>query len=294
MTADARARGGLHGAASANAFYKQQSAGATSFVGRLRADGDVAGPVAIGVSTVGCDAYDIAARGRRGRRGRGLRRLGVRPRALRAARRRPSATSAGSAQLPGRRTWTNGTLLASVVTHEIGHNLGAHHANAFRCTGAGGVAVMVSPSCETTEYGDPFDTMGVTGRLMSSWHRLQIGQLPAGQELRLKASQTVSLTSSDDFTSPGTRLLIVPRKSAGVPVASSLAVELRSPLAPFDNFAVGGPGDDRRVGARRAQPDGGRAEPAARRAARDGSAGRRAAAGRRDAARRALRHLDPR
>ena len=100
---------------------------------------------------------------------------------------------------------------------------------------------MLSPSCETVEYGDPFDTMGVIGRLMSSWHRLQIGQLPAGQDLRLKASQTLSLTSSDDFTSPGTRVVLVPRKSAGVPVASSLAIELRSPLAPFDTFAAGEP-----------------------------------------------------
>ena len=239
-TADAARADVFTGAASTNAFFMQQSAGATSFVGRARADGDVAGPLAIGVSTVGCEAYDIAAAADAAAVAAGFA-VSAYDHVLYALPETVECDFGGLGQLPGRRTWTNGSLEASVVTHELGHNLGAHHANAFRCTGTGNIAVTLSPSCVTTEYGDPFDTMGVTGRLMSSWHRLQIGQLPAGQQLRLKGSQTVSLTSSNDFTSPGARVLVVPRKSAGVAVSSSLAVELRSSLAPFDAFPVGDP-----------------------------------------------------
>ena len=228
------------GPASVNAFFTQQSAGATSLVGRVRADGDVAGPLAIDVSTAGCDVYEIAAAADAAAATAGFA-ASAYNHVVYALPRTPQCDFGGLGQLPGRLTWTNGSLEAATLTHELGHNLGAHHSNSLRCTGAGGVAVTLSPSCATTEYGDPFDTMGLTGRLMSSWHRLQVGQLPAGQELRLKASQTVSLRSSNDFAGQGTRVLIVPRKSAGVPVSMSLAVEWRSSLAPFDAFPAGDP-----------------------------------------------------
>lgn len=239
-TADATRAAVFTSATSANALFKQQSAGATSFVGRLRPDGDVAGPVALGVSLLGCEVYDIANAADVAARAAGFA-VEAYDHVLYALPDVADCDFVGLGQLPGRRTWTNGSLSAAVVAHELGHNLGAHHANSARCTGAGGAAVMVSPSCVTTDYGDPWDVMGKVGRLMSSWHRAQIGELPAGQELRLKASQTVSLVSSDDFTSPGARLLIVPRKTARAPVSTSFAVELRSSLAPFDVFGAGDP-----------------------------------------------------
>lgn len=240
MTADAARAAVFTGASSANALYKQQSAGATSFVGRVRADGDVAGPLAIGVSTAGCEVYDIANAADAAARAAGFA-VEAYDHVLYAMPNTAECDFGGLGQLPGRRTWTNGSLVASVVGHELGHNLGAHHASSIRCTGPGDTFVALSPSCVPSEYGDPWDVMGLNARLMSSWHRSQIGQLPAGQELRVKASQTVSLVSSDDFTSAGPRLLIVPRKVAKAPVTSSLAVELRSPLAPFDTFAGSDP-----------------------------------------------------
>jgi hypothetical protein len=240
MTADAARAAVFTGALSVNALYKQQSAGAMSFVGRLRADGDVAGPLAIGVPIAGCEVHDIANAADAAARTAGFA-VEAYDHVLYALPDNAECSFGGLAQLPGRRTWTSGSLSAAVVGHELGHNLGAHHANASRCTGPGSIPVMISPACVSTEYGDPWDVMGIVGRLMSSWHRSQIGVLPPGQELRLKASQTVSLVSSDDFTSTGTRLLLVPRKSARVPVASSFAVELRSSQGPFDIFAAGDP-----------------------------------------------------
>ena len=100
---------------------------------------------------------------------------------------------------------------------------------------------MVSPSCVTAEYGDPFDVMGLPARLMSSWHRAQLGQLPAGQQVTARESQTMTLISSDDAVSTGPRLLLVPRKAPRTIVSSWLALELRSERGPFDLWAPGAP-----------------------------------------------------
>jgi len=116
--------------------------------------------------------------------------------------------------MPGRRTWVNGTLATSLVAHELGHNLGAHHANALRC-GQDASAATLGGACTSIEYGDPFDAMGSGRALMSSWHRAQIGQLPADQQLRVRGSQTVSLTSSSAISQRATNLLLIPR-SPGV------------------------------------------------------------------------------
>ena len=49
----------------------------------------------------------------------------------------PACDFGGLGELPGRRTWSNGYLDTWVIAHELGHNLGAHHANSARCTTAG-------------------------------------------------------------------------------------------------------------------------------------------------------------
>jgi Gametolysin peptidase M11 len=227
------------GSASTNAFYRQQSEGATSFVGRLREDGDVAGPLFVDVSTSGCDFEAIA---------------GAAEDAASAAGWSPDAYDhvlyvlpriqachwGGLGNLPGRHAWVNGTLAVRVVAHELGHNLGAHHANGLRCY-AGGSPTAIGGECASSEYEDPFDVMGLNGVLMSSWHRAQVGELPAGQRVELRKSASVALTSSSVFATVGPRLLLIPRKQAHHPVDSWLAVELRSHLDPFDVFGAGAP-----------------------------------------------------
>jgi hypothetical protein len=227
------------GPASANALYQQQSGGATSFVGLQRPDGDVAGPLDIGVSTAGCRTLPLANAADGNARAAGWA-VDAYDHVLYVLPHTSECDWGGQGELPGRRVWSNGFLDTQVIAHELGHNLGAHHANAYRCA-AGGAPVTLSASCTSTEYGDPFDVMATVPRLMSSWHRAQLGELPAGQELRLRASQTVDLVSSDDFASAGPRLLLVPRKDPGEPVSSWLAVELRSALGPFDAWSLGSP-----------------------------------------------------
>ncbi|HEV7806203.1 MAG TPA: hypothetical protein VGO80_10310 [Solirubrobacteraceae bacterium] len=226
------------GASSANALYTQQSAGATRFVGRRLADeGDVAGPLAIAVSTAGCPFYALADAADAAARTAGWA-VDAYDHVLYALPAGSGCSWGGLGELPGRRLWSVGDPDSRIVAHELGHNLGAHHANAYRCTNGGGPAVTLSASCTSQDYEDPFDVMGSFMRLMSSWHRAQIGELPAGQTLGVRESQTVTLSSSDDIASAGTRLLLIPRKDPRVPVSSWLAVERRSSLGPFDLWAV--------------------------------------------------------
>lgn len=225
---------------SSNALFKQQSANATSFVGRVRADGDVTGPVAIGVSMVGCDTTALGDAADAAARAAGWA-VDSYDHVLYLLPNSSACDFGGLGQRPGRRLWSNGYIGASVIAHELGHNLGAHHANSYSCTDAGGQSVFLSSSCVTTEYGDPYDVMGLPPHLMSSWHRAEIGQLPSGQTLSLRQSQTVTLVSSDDFASAGPRLVLIPLKEPRVRVTSWLAVEARSALGPFDLWQSGSP-----------------------------------------------------
>jgi hypothetical protein len=238
-TPDAARTAVFTGPASADALYEQQSAGATRFIGRLRDDGDVAGPLQIPIPVAGCDYWAIKVSADAAARS-----AGWEPSAydhiLYALPGNQSCHWSGLGDMPGERTWINGPLATNVVAHELGHNLGAHHANAYRCT-EGGAAVTLSDTCTSSEYGDPFDVMGHGGALMSSWHRAQVGELPVAQQVTARHSQTVTLVSSDDFTSSGPRTLLIPRKDPGRAVTSWISLELRSSLAPFDVWTLGAP-----------------------------------------------------
>jgi hypothetical protein len=54
------------------------------------------------------------------------------------------------------KAWVNGTgaFRTTTIAHEMGHNFGLLHAASLRCPTA------IGGSCSSSEYGDPFDTMG--------------------------------------------------------------------------------------------------------------------------------------
>lgn len=229
------------GRQSASSFFVQQSQGSVWLTGRMRADGDVAGWFDLPVSSAGCDEDAIAAAA-----DGAARRAGIEPdtydHVMYVIPHVNACDWAGMGAMPGRRTWINGNLSTYVLAHELGHNMGADHASSLRCADPQGATRAVADACTEDEYGDPLDVMGRGWfALMSSWNRIQLGQLPAAQSQAITQSGTYELAGTNDTASPGPRLILVPRKDPGRPVTSYFALELRTPGAPFDEFALEAP-----------------------------------------------------
>src|SRR3954454_19657625 len=56
----------------------------------------------------------------------------------------------GLAEMPGHQLWLNGDVSTRVLAHELGHNMGVHHAGTLSCT-SGGAAVAMSSDCSFDE-----------------------------------------------------------------------------------------------------------------------------------------------
>ena len=108
----------------------------------------------------------------------------------------PSDSACGFAGLgeePGRQVWLNGHTEVSVLSHELGHNLGLWHAHALACSAsnAGPNTTSVSDNClfPPIEYGDPADTMGNEAGSGAPWfdapHLAQLGWL--GSDLAVES-----------------------------------------------------------------------------------------------------------
>jgi hypothetical protein len=142
----------------------------------------------------------------------------------------------GMAELPGKTSWINGELTVRVLGHELGHNLGAHHASALRCV-EDGRPVALSESCSHEEYGDPFDMMGGGGRHTSAWNKAKLGWLSPSNLATATASGTYTLTAQEEF-SADVQLLRIPWGETGL----FYYLELRQPFGTFfDNFAATDP-----------------------------------------------------
>lgn len=56
--------------------------------------------------------------------------------------------------------WVNGYAIASLITHELGHNLDLTHSGALWCFDPKGKRVPLSDTCRSTTYDDAWDVMG--------------------------------------------------------------------------------------------------------------------------------------
>ncbi len=213
----------LDGEVSAGALFRHQSGGATTLSGEVRR-------VDLPDSLRGCSEGGIAAAADA--------RLGDLSRFDHVMYALPFTRECawgGYGDVGGRRSWINGSLAyVQLTAHELGHNMGVHHASALACP-SGDVVPAALTGCAYEEYGDPFDVMGTRPRFMSSFHRAQLGQLPAGQAVEVRRSSTVTLGAG------GPRLVLVPRTRRGGVATSWFAIEQRASAAPFDFWETGAP-----------------------------------------------------
>ena len=148
---------------------------------------------------------------------------------------------AGLAYMPGTQSWINGDLSVRVTGHELGHNLGLHHAGTWDCT-QGGVPVTLSSTCTVNEYNDRFDNMGAHGsRHSHGWHLQRLGVLQASNVQTITESGTYSMTSALEATAQPTTLRIPRTRSSGGTVLDWYYLEVRERGGVFDDFSLGDP-----------------------------------------------------
>jgi hypothetical protein len=233
LTPDAVRQRVFTDADSTNAYYREDSYGDVSLVGKNRPDGDVFGwytvPAPGPDSYVGCDVDAIAQEANTAAAADGFTAAGYQH-VIYAFPYQSLCGWAGLGELPGNVSWINGYIdRVSVVAHELGHNMGLHHASGLRCTD-GGLAVSISSTCTKSEYGDVYDVMGSSSRRNNAWHLNQIGFLPSTSIETVSADGTYTLNATS--SRGGTQLLRVQRASSSL----YYDLELRAAAGVFDAF----------------------------------------------------------
>lgn len=151
-------------------FIQETSYGQTWLVG------DVAGWFTISASSTECDLFAIAGQARSAASG-----AGFDPAAydhLIYSFPRGGCTGVGLGTVGGSpsEAWILGNPGLKVLSHELGHNLGLHHARALDCGDA-----VLGTSCAVFEYGDRIDTMGnVEAGHYNAFHKDLLGWFDTG------------------------------------------------------------------------------------------------------------------
>ena len=141
-----------------------------------------------------------------------------------------ACTWSGVANIDGPNSWINGAVSVRATSHELGHNFGVHHANSLSCAGPSGSRVAFSTSCSSSEYGDPYDVMGVGAWHTSNWHRRQMGFLSDVDQLTVTSSGAYTVApAAVDGASP--RILRIAR-----PAGDFFYLELRQRYGAYDAF----------------------------------------------------------
>lgn len=240
------------GSNSTNAYLKENSFGQTELTGHVSADGDIFGWYTIPYNNTGCSVADHlwadAADAQAEAAGVNLYDYEHISYVFPAV---PDCGYSGAAELWGdpARSWINGTDQGT-ITHEIGHNLGSHHASSLSCVNSSGVRVAISTSCTLSEYGDPFSVMGQSNGY-KHFNNFEKGHT-GGSINWLAPNNTVNVdryyTPDSTHTiapleqvSTGVQTLRIPLYNSTTPTAGQFYyLEFRQPFG-FDNFTASSP-----------------------------------------------------
>ncbi len=169
-------------AESARAYYSELSFTAIRLEGKMNPDGDVFGWYTIPYPNTLCDyqAWKTAAFAAASQAGVNL--TGYQHYVLMF----PSTSSCGvtgRGELGGSVSWIwSNSPYTDIITHELGHNLGAHHAASLECQ-RDGHWVPIGGTCTAREYGDGLDVMGssISMGFMDAPHQENLGLLDPGE-----------------------------------------------------------------------------------------------------------------
>jgi hypothetical protein len=216
------------GAQSSNAYFKEESFGIRSLIGKLSATGDVFGWYTIAPGATACNYSGWGNSARAAAQSAGVDLSGY-DHIIHYFPRTAACGWSGVGQVPGKYTWINGSG-AQTISHELGHNFGSHHASTLVCT-SNGSRVTIGGSCTVNEYGHPFDVMGSGYRHMTVFNKGRIGFLEPENTVNVAADGTFSIAPLE---TKSTQI-----QSLRIPIDGSTAyyVEFRQPFG-FDNFST--------------------------------------------------------
>lgn len=227
-------------AISANSYFKEASLYRYNLTGIERADGDVVGWLTLPFTNASCDVNRIMTEWTQGADAL-ARQNGYEPNNYNSVLYVfpttciPSAIgtrgSVGDTTRVQRAWFASGDMNSvKAITHEIGHNLGLDHANAFVCSGTN-----IPDSCQNIVYGDPFDVMGGSSSFFfNNYYRLSLGWL-TGKTQIVTASGEYNLLAPS-ITAKGNQILqILLRDPNGETALYSYYLEFRRPYS-FDNL----------------------------------------------------------
>jgi hypothetical protein len=209
---------------STNAFFSEESHGQVSLTG------DVFGWYTIAAANTGCDINAMLSQGTAAAAADGVN-VNAYQHVVLVFPPTGQCEWSGLGTVPGPYSWINGTLDPQVIAHELGHNMGVHHAAAYACY-SGAQPVTISGDCDVWEYGDPFSVMGAYDlRHNHAYHLRQLGFLPASKVQTVTESGTYSLGSAADPAASPVALRI-PRVGG-----EYYYLDLRTAWGVFDDFS---------------------------------------------------------
>ncbi len=238
----------------ADNYYRENSFGKWGFVGKYTEDGsgDVFGPYNIAFSGSSCDTATIQSQAKAAAVASGKDLSGYNS-LVYFFPNISSCNYGGSATVGGTAAYVNmnGTASQGTITHELGHNMGAHHASSISCT-ENSVRVTISErlsSCTLNEYGDPFDVMGTSSGMkhFNNYHKgITVSSL---NWLTTSNTQTIDRNTQPDgvYTiapieqvSSNVQSLRIPITFPDTTTPHYYYVEFRQPFG-FDNFTSTSP-----------------------------------------------------